>query len=82
MTAAVLARYGGLRAEQLQARMLAGGDGADPAEVEQFCERARELFGLIALPGMVQGQNEGGVMMDRARSSRRPVLRSRCGIVP
>jgi ATP adenylyltransferase len=51
VTAAVVARYGGLRAEQLQARMLARGDGPDAAEVEQFCERARELFGVIAPPG-------------------------------
>ena len=51
VTTAVVARYGGLRAEQLQARMLASGDRPDTAEVEQFCGRARELFGLIALPG-------------------------------
>ena len=51
VTAAVLARYGGLRAEQLQARMLVSGDRPDAAEVERFCERARELFGVVALPG-------------------------------
>ena len=51
VTAAVVARHGGLRAEQLQARMLASGDRPDAADVEQFCERARELFGVIALPG-------------------------------
>jgi hypothetical protein len=50
VTAAVVARYGGLRSEQLQARMLASGDRPDAAEVVQFCERARELFGVIALP--------------------------------
>jgi ATP adenylyltransferase len=48
VTAAVLARYGGLRSEQLQARMLASGDEPDAAEVERFCERARGLFGAIA----------------------------------
>jgi ATP adenylyltransferase len=51
VTAAVVARYGGLRAEQLQARMLASDDKPDAAEVEQFCKRARELFGVIAPPG-------------------------------
>jgi diadenosine tetraphosphate (Ap4A) HIT family hydrolase len=51
VTAAVVARHGGLRAEQLQARMLASGDRPDAAEVERFCERARELFGVTALPG-------------------------------
>jgi hypothetical protein len=44
VTAEVRARYGGLRSEQLQARMLADGDELDITEVEQFCERARELF--------------------------------------
>jgi hypothetical protein len=44
VTAEVRARYGGLRSEQLQARMLADGDAPDTADVEQFCEQARELF--------------------------------------
>lgn len=47
VTAEVRARYGGLRSEQLQARMLADGDEPDIREVEQFCERARELFRAI-----------------------------------
>jgi ATP adenylyltransferase len=47
VTAAVVARYGGLRSEQLQARMLASGDEPAIADVEQFCERARELFRTI-----------------------------------
>ncbi|MPY59146.1 hypothetical protein [Streptomyces spongiae] len=34
-------------AGQLQARMLADGDEPDNTEVEQFCERARELFRAI-----------------------------------
>ncbi len=51
VTADVVARYGGLRAEQLQARMLASGGRRDAAEVERLCERARELFWVIALPG-------------------------------
>lgn len=50
VTAAVVARYGGLRSEQLQARMLASGDGPDVAEVERFCGRARELFRVTARP--------------------------------
>ena len=44
VTAAVVARYAGVRSEQLQARMLAGGDEPDIADVERFCDRARELF--------------------------------------
>jgi ATP adenylyltransferase len=51
VTADVVARYGGLRSEQLQARMLARGDRPDVADVERFCERARELFWVIAGPG-------------------------------
>jgi hypothetical protein len=48
VTAAVVARYGGLRSERLQARMLASGTEPDIAEVERFCELAGELFGAIA----------------------------------
>lgn len=48
VTADVRARYGGLRSEQLQARMLADGDEPNITDVEQFCERARELFRAIA----------------------------------
>jgi diadenosine tetraphosphate (Ap4A) HIT family hydrolase len=47
VTAAVVARYGGLRSEQLQARMLASGDEPDIADVERFCDQARELFQTI-----------------------------------
>jgi hypothetical protein len=47
VTTAVVVRYGGLRAEQLQARMLASGDEPAIADVERFCERARELFRTI-----------------------------------
>jgi diadenosine tetraphosphate (Ap4A) HIT family hydrolase len=47
VTAEVVARYGGLRSEQLQARMLAGGEKADIAEVERFCERARQEFRAV-----------------------------------
>jgi ATP adenylyltransferase len=50
VTTAVVARYGGLRSEQLQARMMAGGDEPDIADVERFCEQARELFRTI-VPG-------------------------------
>ncbi|WP_329209253.1 hypothetical protein [Streptomyces sp. NBC_01708] len=49
MTAEVRAPYGGLRSEQLQARMMAAGDEPDLSEAEQFCERARELFRAIAV---------------------------------
>jgi diadenosine tetraphosphate (Ap4A) HIT family hydrolase len=51
VTAAVVARYGGLRSEQLQARMLASGDDPDPADVERFCDQARELFQTIISAG-------------------------------
>jgi ATP adenylyltransferase len=44
VTAAVVARYGGARAEQLQAVMLASGETPDIADIEAFCARARELF--------------------------------------
>jgi ATP adenylyltransferase len=50
VTAAVVARYGGLRSEQLQARMLASGEEPNLAEVERLCQRARELFRPIAGP--------------------------------
>ncbi|HEX4223851.1 MAG TPA: hypothetical protein VHZ97_15900, partial [Pseudonocardiaceae bacterium] len=44
VTAAVVAQYGGLRSERLQARMLASGTKPDRADVERFCDQARELF--------------------------------------
>jgi hypothetical protein len=49
VTSAIVARHGGLRSEQLQARMLAGGEEPQLAEVEQFCDRARQLFGRLTL---------------------------------
>jgi ATP adenylyltransferase len=48
VTAAVVARYDGLRSEQLQARMMASGDEPDAAAVERFCDQARELFRAIS----------------------------------
>ena len=51
VTAAVVARYGGLRSEQLQARMLASGDEPDPADVTRFCDQARELFQAVTSTG-------------------------------
>ena len=44
VTAAMVARYDGLRSEQLQARMLAGGNEPSIRDVERFCGQARELF--------------------------------------
>jgi len=44
VTAATVARYDGLRSEQLQARMMASGDQPAAADVERFCDQARELF--------------------------------------
>jgi hypothetical protein len=37
--------------DQLQTPMLASGNGPDAAEVERFCERARELFRAIVRSG-------------------------------
>lgn len=44
VTAEVMARYGGLRSEQLQARMMTAGDVPCSADVERFCDQAREVF--------------------------------------
>ncbi|MFE9743525.1 HIT family protein [Saccharothrix saharensis] len=44
VTAELVARYGGLRSEQLQARMMASGEEPDPGEVERFCAEARRVF--------------------------------------
>ena len=41
---AVADLYGGLRGEQIQARMLASGEEPDAADVERICARARQLF--------------------------------------
>jgi ATP adenylyltransferase len=49
-----MARYGGLRSERLQARMLASGDEPDAAEVERFCDQARGLFRATARPASHQ----------------------------
>jgi ATP adenylyltransferase len=51
VTAAVVARYGGLRSERLQAEMLALGDEPAGPDVERFCDRARELFRAITSTG-------------------------------
>jgi len=48
VTADVVARYGGLRSEQLQARMLATGDQPSATDVERFCDQARQLFLAIS----------------------------------
>ena len=47
VTAELVARYGGLRSEQLQARIMASGDEPLAADVERVCDRARELFATI-----------------------------------
>jgi diadenosine tetraphosphate (Ap4A) HIT family hydrolase len=44
VTAALVAQYGGLRSEQLQARIMATGEPPDPTEVERFCAQARQQF--------------------------------------
>lgn len=51
VTAGVVARHGGLRSEQLQARMLASGEEPDIAAVERFCAQARELFRRLSAGG-------------------------------
>jgi hypothetical protein len=50
VTAALVVQYGGLRSEQLQARIMASGEGPAVAEVERFCDQARALF-LVIRPG-------------------------------
>jgi diadenosine tetraphosphate (Ap4A) HIT family hydrolase len=44
VTAALVAQYGGLRSERLQARIMIAGEPLDDAEVEQFCQDARQRF--------------------------------------
>lgn len=44
VTTALVAQYGGLRSEQLQARLMTSAEPADPAEVERFCADARQHF--------------------------------------
>ena len=44
VTAELVAQYGGLRAEQLQARLMTTAEPPDPAEVERFCAEARQHF--------------------------------------
>ncbi|HEX3482079.1 MAG TPA: hypothetical protein VHT91_43995 [Kofleriaceae bacterium] len=43
-TTALVAQYGGLRSEQLQARLMTTAEPPDPAEVERFCADARQRF--------------------------------------
>jgi ATP adenylyltransferase len=59
VTTALVARYGGIRAEQLQARMLASEDEPDPADVKLFCDRAREFFRAINGPGTARSSSGG-----------------------
>jgi ATP adenylyltransferase len=47
VTAALVAQYGGLRAEQLQAQMMTSGGEPGTADVERFCEQARQLFRVL-----------------------------------
>jgi len=51
VTTEVVASYGGLRGEQLQAQMMATGIAPDAAEIERFCERARTLFCTVVRAG-------------------------------
>jgi hypothetical protein len=44
VTTALVAQYGGLRSEQLQARLMTSAEPPDPAEVERFCADARQRF--------------------------------------
>jgi diadenosine tetraphosphate (Ap4A) HIT family hydrolase len=49
VTAALVAQYGGLRSEQLQAKLMATGEPPDPGDVERFCADARQRF-AAAIP--------------------------------
>jgi ATP adenylyltransferase len=44
VTSAIVAQYGGLRSEQLQAKMLKTAEPLDATEVERFCVDARRQF--------------------------------------
>jgi diadenosine tetraphosphate (Ap4A) HIT family hydrolase len=44
VTTALVAQYGGLRSEQLQARLMTTAEPPDPGEVERFCADARRHF--------------------------------------
>ena len=44
VTTAMVARYGGLRAEKLQATLMTTGEPPATADVEQFCDEARQRF--------------------------------------
>jgi ATP adenylyltransferase len=50
VTSAVVAHYGGLRSEQLQARMLKTAAPLDAAEVERFCTDVRRVFAALRRP--------------------------------
>jgi ATP adenylyltransferase len=47
-TTAVVGQYGGLRSEQLQARMLKTAEPLQADEVERFCLEARQRFAALA----------------------------------
>jgi diadenosine tetraphosphate (Ap4A) HIT family hydrolase len=47
VTAEVMAKYGGLRSEQLQARMMSSGESSSVADIEEFCGHAKSEFALI-----------------------------------
>jgi len=44
VTSALVAQYGGLRAEQLQVRIMTTSEPPNPAEIERFCADARQRF--------------------------------------
>jgi diadenosine tetraphosphate (Ap4A) HIT family hydrolase len=44
VTAAMVELYGGLRAEKLQAKLMTTGEAPATADVEQFCNEARQRF--------------------------------------
>ncbi|HEX3761829.1 MAG TPA: hypothetical protein VHW23_24185 [Kofleriaceae bacterium] len=52
VTAALVAQYGGLRAEQLQARLMTTAEPPDLTEVERFCADARQRFAIGRLRRM------------------------------
>jgi ATP adenylyltransferase len=52
VTTELVARYGGLRSEQLQARLMTTGEPLDIRTVERFCDDARQRF---AAPAPLKG---------------------------
>jgi ATP adenylyltransferase len=47
VTTELIARYGGLRSEKLQAQLMTTGEPPDVRDVERFCDDARQRFAVL-----------------------------------